>query len=193
MSRLEEETWKDIQDLEGYYKVSNTGKLKRLSKYVAHNRGINQLIKGKVLSPTIDTSGYLATNIRYKGVSKRFRVHRLVAKSFVPNPDNKPFVNHKDGNKLNNNDWNLEWNTAKENVVHAFKNGLMNTCSGVKHKHSKAIYQIDNNNNVIAEFISIQDAANKLNICRVGISLVCSGKFKQTKGYKFKYKNNESN
>lgn len=64
-------------------------------------------------------------------------VHRLVAEAFIPNPENKKTVNHKDGNKLNNCDWNLEWNTLKENVQHAVINNLRGDVSGDKNPMSK--------------------------------------------------------
>lgn len=69
-------------------------------------------------------NGYYAVNTMVKGKQKHFYVHRLIAKAFIPNPENKPQVNHKDGNKLNNEIDNLEWVTSKENVRHAYKNML---------------------------------------------------------------------
>ena len=69
--------------------------------------------------------GYLRVNVWSE--NKWLRVHRLVAEAYVPNPDNKPYVNHKDGNKWNNHYTNLEWVTAKENVIHAFQTGLSNS------------------------------------------------------------------
>lgn len=79
--------------------------------------------------------GYKAVVIQRNNKQKSYFVHRLVAEKYVPNPNNKPEVNHLDGNKLNNNDWNLEWSTRLENVHHAVRNGLM--CKGETHGRSK--------------------------------------------------------
>ena len=88
----------------------------------------------------MDKDGYLNINLKVynKKNKKRFRINRLVALIFIPNPKNKPQVNHKDGNKLNNNVDNLEWVTAKENIKHAFENNLrIRNGYGEKHFNSK--------------------------------------------------------
>lgn len=100
---MEQEIWKDINGYKGLYQVSNSGKIKSLKK---------------ILNPWLD-KGYLRVGLSKKSKHKYFSVHRLVALHFVSNPKNKPEVNHLDGNKLNNNDWNLEWSTQKENNEHA--------------------------------------------------------------------------
>ena len=93
------------------YTVSDNGRVRRLGQ----DRDKSAFNK----------HGYLNLDLYHNGVRKHELVHRLVAKAFVPNPDNKPVVNHKDGNKLNNNADNLEWVTSLENNRHAWKNGLM--------------------------------------------------------------------
>lgn len=105
------EVWKDIKGFRGLYQVSNTGKVKSL-RY------------NKILKFSINGKGYLQVQFTVNYKFTTFKVHRLVAQAFIPNPENKPEVNHKDGNKLNNNDWNLEWNTTLENNLHARKTGL---------------------------------------------------------------------
>lgn len=109
-----EKIWKDVEGYEEFFVVSNYGEV--LSKRT--NR-ILQLVKIK--------RGYLIFCTRLYGRSSKaqsFRVHRLVAKTFLPNPENKPEVNHKDGDKTNNRVDNLEWVTSKENSLHAVSNGL---------------------------------------------------------------------
>jgi hypothetical protein len=81
---------------------------------------INRL--GRILKPQINKDGYLVIELN----EKNCKVHRLVAQTYIPNPLNLPVVNHKDGNKLNNNDWNLEWCTQLENSDHARRNNLTN-------------------------------------------------------------------
>ncbi len=81
---------------------------------------------GRYLKPRIDRYGYLKVGLTCdERKHKSFTVHRLVATAFIPNPDNKPHVNHKDGDKLNNHITNLEWCTAKENTMHGWENGLI--------------------------------------------------------------------
>ena len=91
---------------------------------VSDNGDVRRIGSNKNCS-TRDRKGYLAVDLYENGERKTKRVHRLVAEAFIPNPDNKTEVNHKDGNKLNNNVSNLEWVTSKENVRHAWDNGLM--------------------------------------------------------------------
>ena len=104
---MEKEVWKPIEGCEGRYFVSNLGR-----------------VRGplRILRPTVSNWGYERVRIvDNSGRRMSPRVHRLVAKAFIPNPDNKPQVNHKDGNKLRNNANNLEWTTASENKLHDVK------------------------------------------------------------------------
>ena len=112
------EIWKDCVGYEGRYQVSNLGNVRS----IANNKGTYQ---ERLLSQRqTKTSDYLYVVFTVKDVSKQHSVHRLVAKAFIANPSNKATVNHIDGNKLNNNVCNLEWNTYSENLKHAFANGL---------------------------------------------------------------------
>ena len=107
-----EEIWRPIEGYEGLYEVSNTGKVRSLDRY--DNR--NCFRKGKVLSPIKDTDDYLKVNLYCNGKNKKCLVHRLVALTFIPNPDGLPQGNHKDEDKTNNNVDNLEWCNRKYNV-----------------------------------------------------------------------------
>jgi hypothetical protein len=120
------EEWKDIEGYEGLYQVSNHGRVKSF-KYG----------KEKILKGSITTKGYLQVYLHKDNKIKRFNGHRLIAIHFIPNPDNKPQVNHIDGNKLNNNISNLEWNTQSENLNHAFDTGLKISVKGEHHVLSK--------------------------------------------------------
>ena len=79
---------------------------------------------GKILKPVLQKNGYLTVSLNKNGKSKTVHIHRLVAETFLTNPDKLPEVNHKDGNKLNNCVENLEWCTSKENVQHSLEIGL---------------------------------------------------------------------
>lgn len=107
---------------------------------------------------TYVSRGYEKIILTKNNKSTLFSVHRLVALHFVPNPHNKAFVNHKDGNKLNNHASNLEWVTKSENTYHAYETGLLKKYVGADSPCSKKIYQICiNTNKVIAEHACISE------------------------------------
>lgn len=113
------EIWRDIKGFEGLYQISTFGRVKSLPKYT-YSRGYPQLRKEKILKP-----GYTGKNRCYATVilndGKGYKVHRLVAEAFIPNPNNLPCVNHKDENPLNNRVDNLEWCTNQYNVKYSAK------------------------------------------------------------------------
>jgi hypothetical protein len=112
----------DIIDFEGLYQINKLGEIKSLN----YNRSGLE----KLLPFNISTTGYYYCDLRKNSISKKFKIHRLLAINFIPNPLNLPCVNHKDGNKLNNNLENLEWCTHKENMIHACITKLLDTSKG---------------------------------------------------------------
>jgi len=120
----EEEIWKDIDGYEGLYQVSDLGRVRSLDRHVVFRKKFIIFKGGKIIQPD-NSVEYPTTCLCKDGKTKRIRVHQLVAHYFIPNPENKPQINHKDGDKKNNNKENLEWVTAKENMRHAFANDLM--------------------------------------------------------------------
>ncbi len=107
--------WKDIEGYEGYYQVSNIGEVRSVDRWVTYKNGRKIFRKGKLMKLSPGTCGYPQVSLCSHGVEKKVSVHRLVATAFIPNPDNLPFVNHKDENKSNNIWTNLEWCTDKYN------------------------------------------------------------------------------
>lgn len=123
---MDNEIWKPVPGFETTYKASSFGRIYSLHTYNGMKPGLKKI----TLNPY---RGYMYVDLfqhGYKG--KTTSVHRVIAKTFIPNPMNYPCVNHKDGNKLNNHISNLEWCTYKQNMEHAIKNGLVNFVSGEK-------------------------------------------------------------
>lgn len=117
------ENWKDIPGYEGYYQVSDLGNVRSLNRQVLRcSKKIN--IAGRPLNLTFDKDGYLYCRLCKDSKPRAYKVHRLVAQAFIPNAQNKPQVNHLDGDKTNNHVENLEWCTISENQIHAFRTGL---------------------------------------------------------------------
>jgi hypothetical protein len=132
---MEKEVWKDVVGYEGKYKISSFGKVKSLSRYRKSRGELLAFIKEKELT-LYDHFGYQRVTLRNNNKSREFSVHRLVTIAFITEVKDKPFVNHKDGNKKNNCISNLEWVTRQENVNHSVKNGLHNL-KGSRHPASK--------------------------------------------------------
>lgn len=114
------EVFTDLNEYEDAYQISDSGRVFTKRRLVG-----NRIYYGKELIPQLTEDGYLKVTLSKNGECRKFFLHRLVALQFIPNPDNLPQVNHKDGNKLNNNVDNLEWCTKKDNQNHAALNGLM--------------------------------------------------------------------
>ena len=163
---LENEIWKEInienEDTTGYF-ISSLGRFKNkkgvvMKDYKPHHSGYI----------------YLRVNI------KKYALHRLVALTFIENSDKKPFVNHIDGNKLNNKLLNLEWVLCSENNLHSYKIGL-------SHGFKRKIIQYDLEMNEIKQFDTIKAASKELNISLSCVKDVLKGKQKSSKGFIFKY------
>jgi hypothetical protein len=122
------ETWKAIKGFEKQYEVSNIGNVRSIDRVVKHYReGFTRKYKGTAKSLRFDKDGYLKCNLKNDGKTFNFRVHRLVGEAFIPNIDNKPVINHKNGIKTDNRVENLEWCTISENTIHATRTRLIKT------------------------------------------------------------------
>ena len=124
-SFIKNEMWKNIDGYDGSYQVSNHGRVRSVDREIFIERGSSKYMatyEGRILSVSENTR-YPNVGIGYNGETKTILVHRLVAEAFIPNPENKPYVNHIDGDTHNNHVSNLEWVTQSENINHAIKIG----------------------------------------------------------------------
>lgn len=187
------EIWKSIKGFENLYEVSNLGNVRSLDRVVSHERFGTYKRKGNLLKQAFD-KGYLFVRLYNETENKIIRTHRLVAETFITNPEKKRTVNHINGIKSDNRVCNLEWNTYSENLKHSFrilnrkvsKTGLGR--SGILHPRSKAVIQFDLNMNLIAEFNGILEASRNTGIKRTTIGGCCNGDYKTAGGYKWRFK-----
>lgn len=125
--------WKNIKGYEDYYEISSTGVVRSKNRTITDSVGRTRSWEGQILNPDIAQNGYYRVTLSVNRRRKQVYLHRLLAEHFIPNPRNLPQVNHKDGNKLNNDLINLEWCSVQENTIHAYKHGLINHISGKNH------------------------------------------------------------
>ena len=178
-----EEIWKDVVGYEGLYQVSNLGRTKSLDRIVSTGKGMRKH-HGKILIQQLDgQKHYFQVSLSKNGKVKKIQVHCLVAQTFIPNPKNKPEVNHIDGNKQNNNVTNLEWVTTKENMQHALRKKLRPLIK---------VKQYDLRGNFIKEWESISQAEESFNSSGTGISSCLNGKCQTAYGYIWKYSKDNS-
>ncbi len=183
-----EEIWKDIEGYEGKYQVSNLGRVRSLDRYVekAVHPGFppsTVLCKGRILKQGYCRCGYAHVCLTKKGVPNKIaRIHRLVARAFVQGYYEGAVVNHKDENPKNNRADNLEWCTQKYNVSY---NGASYRA---RENRRKMVVQMTKDCKVIATFESSREASRQTGIRNGNICAACSGRYKQSHGYIWKYK-----
>lgn len=187
------EIWKDIVGYEDLYQVSNLGNIKSKERIVKNGNRVF-FKKEKILTPFLQKTGYLTITLLKDNKIKSHYIHRLVAIAFIKNDFDLEQVNHKDGNKRNNNVNNLEWCSRSENIKHAIKNGLfskdvvLNKISKMNKKKRKSILQIKNNV-IINEFESPTVAGKQFSkLAGNNISACARGILKSAYGFQWKYK-----
>ena len=166
-----EEIWCPIKGYEGLYEVSDKGRVRSI-----------KFGKERILKPGRMTKGYLTVGLYKNGEQKMYLVHRLVAKTFIPNPDNLPEVNHKDEDKINNKVSNLEWCDRKYNQNYG--TGIQRMAE----KLSKSVLQFTKDGEFVKEWKSATDVKRNLGYSKGNISSCCTGKLKSAYNFIWKYK-----
>ena len=186
-----EEIWKSVNGYDGFYEVSNQGRVRSVNRFVMQViNGVQTkcLYKGRILKFTTDNSGYPMVTLSALGKIKTFRIHRLVADVFIENPESKKTVNHINAIKTDNRIENLEWATQLENNQHAINTGLgkRNTIKGKVRR--TAISQFTLDGIWIADFNSIASASEKYGYSCCCVGRCVSGKTKTSHGFLWKAK-----
>lgn len=176
--------WKPIKEFDGYY-INKIGQVKSMRSFKG--------TKEKILKGSKNQQGYKTINMIKNGKVYTKTLHRLLAQTFIPNPNNYPCINHIDGNILNNSLDNLEWCTYSYNNKEAYRIGLKKGawCNKINKEHpmSKKVIQYDLNNNFLKIWESVSEATRQLRISVSSISQCCNGINKSAGGYKWRYEN----
>jgi len=176
------EIWKYISGTKKQYKISSLGNILSF-KYDKK--------KGRTIKTRVGKTGYIVVSLYVNSKVYTFKVHRLLAIAFIPNPEGKCCVNHKDGIKLNISLDNLEWSTYSENNQHAYDTGLkvgaLTGITGANHHGSKPINKLNKKGEFISTYVNAREAGKDNNISYKNISACIYGKEKTAGGFKWEF------
>lgn len=189
------EKWKYIDEtgFEGYYQISNFGRVRSVDRTIISKDGRRRFYQGKLLTLKSDKDGYKYVILKNKGKSKTLKVHRLVGEYFVPNPDNKPFINHLDESKDNNVFTNLEWVTPKENSNYGTAIERATHNRNYEDISRKQLNDVSKSKPIVvykkvAIYPSVAEAGRQLGLSESSIRRCCHGEQSHVNTYIFRYK-----
>lgn len=184
---MEKEIWKDIEGFEGKYQISSWGRVKSLERVEHDSWGRRYPINEKILKRRVNHDGYCEVVLCKNKIQKPYRVHRLVAQTFIPNPNNLPEVNHKNEIKDDNHVENLEWMTHRDNVNFGTRNQRAGKSISVSSK-CKRIYQLSyDGSEIVNVWRSTAEVERILGYDNSNISECTRGKRVHHKGYRWQY------
>ena len=176
------EIWKDIEGYEGYYQVSNHGRVRSQDRTVVFSDGHVHYYKTKLMTLCPDKDGYLLVCLRKNGLKSTPKVHRLVANAFVQNPENLPIINHKDHNRANNHFSNLEYCTTKYNVT--YKDAVRKRAV----QRAKPVIQLTLDGCFVNEYESASEASRQTGFNRGHICDCARGERPMAHGFLWRWK-----
>lgn len=185
------EVWKDIDGYLGLYQVSNLGRVKSLDRYINNGKCL-VFKKGQILKIK-EYKGYCYIKLSKHHKYNQYLVHRLVAQAFIPNPENKPCIDHINTNRTDNRVENLRWVTQKENVNNPIsiskmkKNHHLKNRFGKLHPSSKPIIQFTKDGEFIRKWDCIKDVERELNFSGGYVGNCCKGKYKTAYNFIWRY------
>lgn len=178
---MEDEVWKDVKGYEGFYQVSDKGRIRSVDRMIEYKDGAKHFWSGRVLKLSRNKNGYYTITLYKEGAENGYGVHRLVAQAFIPNLDNLPQVNHKNEVKTDNRAENLEWCSMDYNINY----GTIG--QRISEKRSKQVYQYTLDNQLVKVWKSTQECGrNGYN--QRHISECCRGVLHKHKGFRWSYK-----
>ena len=179
---MKNEEWRDVVGYEGRYQISSMGRVKSLARTFIGKGGGEHLVKERVLKPCDNGRGYLYIGLSDgTGEHKRHYIHRLVGEAFLPRAEGKDAINHKDEDKTNNNVWNLEWVSDKENCNFGTRN------ERIAKANSKPVAQCTKEGELVKTWSSLTEIGKQTGFSIGNISQVTNGKHKQAYGFIWRY------
>lgn len=171
--KVTSEIWKPVKGYEGLYVISNLGRIKSFAR-----PWDNRTLKDRIMRQYVGKTGYFNVRLCKNSRTKLCKTHRLVAEAFIDNPHHYPVINHKDGNKLNNNVSNLEWCTYSHNIKHAYDHGL---------RKIKRIAQVNGDGSLVREWRRVSEASRETGTNLSHIWDCCNNKRDSAGGYIWQY------
>lgn len=173
-----QEIWEPISGYEGLYEVSNLGNVRSVDRVVISSRQVNRRLKGKLLSPSINNRGYQYVNLVKGGRSKSVTIHKLVALAFIPNPKDKPCIDHINAIRTDNRSENLRWCSHREN---------QNFPIATSKRKVTRVNMYTKKGEFVKQFKSITDAEREIGVSHSNICASCAGRRNEAGGFKWEY------